>query len=92
MASTPVVFVTGAAGGVGFAIVRALLEERNASVIASDIVKGDLEQLQASHSNKLEVVVGDITKVGQANFCKVLIHRLTLLSRKARPSKPYPRQ
>ncbi|RVX70797.1 hypothetical protein B0A52_05448 [Exophiala mesophila] len=62
MASTPVVFVTGAAGGVGFAIVRALLEERNASVIASDIVKGDLEQLQASHSNKLEVVVGDITK------------------------------
>jgi NAD(P)-dependent dehydrogenase (short-subunit alcohol dehydrogenase family) len=64
MAMEPVVVVTGAAGGIGFEIVRHLLEELNGQVVAVDIVKGDLEQLAAAHAERLEVVVGDITDVG----------------------------
>lgn len=63
MAMDPVVVVTGAAGGLGFEIVRYLLEELNGRVIAVDIVKGDLGQLEATHAERLEVVVGDITDV-----------------------------
>ena len=64
MAGEPVVMVTGAAGGIGFEIVRHLLEGLNGRVVAVDIVKGDLEQLAATHNERLEVVLGDITDVG----------------------------
>ena len=60
----PVVIVTGAAGGIGFEIVRHLLEELNGRVVAVDIVRGDIEQLATEHAERLEVVVGDITDVG----------------------------
>lgn len=69
MASTPVVLVTGAAGGIGFEIVRTLIEELDCRVVANDIVKGELEKLSASYTEKLELVVGDICDVGD--------HRLT---------------
>lgn len=65
MASSPVIIVTGAAGGLGFEIVRILLQELDSRVVATDIVKGDLEQLQGLHGDRLEVVVGDITDVGE---------------------------
>lgn len=71
MASSPVIIVTGAAGGLGFEIVRILLEELDSRVVASDIVKGDLEQLLASHGDRLELVVGDITDVG-GRLCNIL--------------------
>jgi NAD(P)-dependent dehydrogenase (short-subunit alcohol dehydrogenase family) len=64
----PVVLVTGAAGGIGFEIVRHLLEELNGRVVAVDIVKGDLEHLAAAHAERLEVVVGDITDVSDTHM------------------------
>lgn len=64
MTIEPVVVVTGAAGGIGFEIVRHLLEELNGRVVAVDIIKGELESLAAAHGRRLEVVVGDITDVG----------------------------
>lgn len=64
MVTKPIVLVTGAAGGIGFEIVSTLIGELDARVVASDIVPGELEKLAAAHPDKLEVVVGDITKVG----------------------------
>lgn len=64
MTTKPIVLVTGAAGGIGYEIVRTLVGELDAHVVASDIVPGELEKLAAAHPGRLEVVVGDITKVG----------------------------
>lgn len=64
MTTGPVVLVTGAAGGIGYEIVRALVEELEGRVVASDLVKGDLEKLAAAHGDRLELVIGDITQVG----------------------------
>ncbi|KIW77600.1 hypothetical protein Z517_10046 [Fonsecaea pedrosoi CBS 271.37] len=62
MATGPIVLVTGAAGGIGFEIVRTLLTELDGRVVASDIAKGNLERLCSAHVDRLEVVVGDITQ------------------------------
>lgn len=62
MASEHVVLVTGAAGGIGSEVVRILLEDLAACVVATDIVIGEkLEQLGKQYQERLEVVSGDIT-------------------------------
>lgn len=60
-----VVIVTGAAGGIGNAIVRNLVENHGASVVATDIVEGSLGTQKTLFGDKLEVVIGDISDVCQ---------------------------
>lgn len=59
----PVVLVTGAAGGIGYEIVRILLEELEGQVVANDVVEGRLGDLAAKHNGNLELVIGDISDV-----------------------------
>jgi NAD(P)-dependent dehydrogenase (short-subunit alcohol dehydrogenase family) len=75
MASEHAVLVTGAAGGIGSEIVRILLEDLGACVVATDVVIGDkLEQLGKKHQERVEVVGGDITDVRQLELLSQ--HRL----------------
>lgn len=59
--TAPIVLVTGAAGGIGYEVVRILLKELEASVVATDIVEGTLDKLSQEYPDRLEVVIGDIT-------------------------------
>lgn len=68
MSSSPVVIVTGAAGGIGFATVGHLIKKHNARVVASDIVAGSLDELAKLHPQQLRVQLGDITKVSRLNL------------------------
>jgi NAD(P)-dependent dehydrogenase (short-subunit alcohol dehydrogenase family) len=61
--TTPVVLVTGGAGGIGQETVHILLEELEACVIATDIVEGSLNKLQETYPGRLEIIIGDITDV-----------------------------
>lgn len=63
MSQSPVVLVTGAAGGIGLELVRILLEDLAASVVATDIVAGGLEGLAEKFSSRLEIKIGDIVDV-----------------------------
>jgi hypothetical protein len=65
MSENPVVLVTGAAGGIGYEIVRILLEELSASVVATDLVNGSLEQLSKKYPGRLEIKLGDIVEVAK---------------------------
>ncbi|KAL4804823.1 hypothetical protein BDV18DRAFT_161915 [Aspergillus unguis] len=67
--SSPVVIVTGAAGGIGNEIVRSLLEEHGASVVATDIVPGPLTEQKQVYGDRLEVVTGDIVKAKTSQQC-----------------------
>lgn len=59
----PVIIVTGAAGGIGYEIVRILLEDLSASVVATDIVEGPLPKLSQQYQGRLHVIAGDIVDV-----------------------------
>jgi len=63
MSQSPVVLVTGAAGGIGHEIVRVLLEELSAFVVATDITRGDLDKLKEAHQERLIIEIGDICNV-----------------------------
>lgn len=73
--NSPVVIVTGAAGGIGNAVVRILLESHGASVVATDIVEGPLTDQKEKYAGKLQVITGDIVDVREpssdcpCNFC-----------------------
>lgn len=63
MSGNPVIIVTGAAGGIGYEVVRILLEDLSASVVATDIVEGLLPTLSGKYPGRLHIVVGDIVDV-----------------------------
>ena len=63
MSQNLVILVTGAAGGIGLATVRTLIEEYGAKVAATDIVAGGLSDLKTKYPESLEIIVGDIVDV-----------------------------
>lgn len=63
MAQRNVFLVTGAAGGIGFEMVRILIEKYNSSVVALDVIEGSLKELSYKHPSSLRVIIGDITDV-----------------------------
>jgi len=68
-----VVLVTGAAGGIGYEIVRTLLAELEAGVVATDIVEGGLQKLKEQYPSRIHIVIGDIVDVCRpATFGEVL--------------------
>ena len=67
MKITPVILVTGAAGGIGNEIVTHLIGELECRAIATDIVEGDLLTLRETSGGNLEVVTGDISQVRYDN-------------------------
>ncbi|KAJ5801959.1 uncharacterized protein N7503_004409 [Penicillium pulvis] len=69
MGSSHVVIVTGAAGGIGSEIVRSLLKQHGASVVATDIVEGPLADQKKVYGDRLEVVTGDIVKPEVSEQC-----------------------
>ncbi|KAF9247287.1 hypothetical protein BU15DRAFT_39073 [Melanogaster broomeanus] len=66
--SKPVVLVTGASKGIGFAVTKSLLEEHNANVVAlSRSITPELNLLIESHRSSLFAISCDITdEVAQA--------------------------
>ena len=63
MANEHVILVTGAAGGIGNEIVRILLGDLDAAVVATDVVAGQLQDLKDKYPERLEIRLGDIVDV-----------------------------
>ena len=61
-----VVLVTGGAGGIGLEIVRHLIVDHGAGVVATDLVEGELGSLKQQYPANLRVVLGNIVDVGSA--------------------------
>lgn len=63
MSAPHVVIVTGAAGGIGKEIVRHLIENHGANVVATDIIEGSLGSQKTMYGERLVIVTGNIVDV-----------------------------
>ncbi|KAM5353700.1 hypothetical protein ACJ41O_000350 [Fusarium nematophilum] len=66
MTTPHVIIVTGAAGGIGNAIVCKLIDDHGVAVVATDIVEGSLTAQKEIYGEKLQVVTGDIVDLHYA--------------------------